>query len=97
MTEIRQIVFSKDFGGSSQGCNKTGQKGTNAMFVMTHDEIRHALAAKIEFTFFANPVVNYRPQKDDPHHFWITAGGNLINYNGSTSVCTADLDTAKLH
>jgi hypothetical protein len=26
---------------------KTGQKGTNMMIVMTHDEISHTLAAKI--------------------------------------------------
>jgi hypothetical protein len=35
------------------------------MFVMAHDEIMHALAAKKFFTY-ANPVVDYRPQKDDP-------------------------------
>ena len=64
--EIWQTAFGKDFGGMAQGCNKTGQKGTNAMFVMTHDKIRHALAAKKFFTY-ANPVVDYRPQKDDPH------------------------------
>ena len=62
---------------------------------MIHDEIMHALAAKKFFTY-ANPVVNYCPQKDDPHRIRITAGGNLINYNGNTSVRTADLDTAKL-
>ncbi len=62
---------------------------------MTHDEIMHALAAI--FFAYANPVVNYRPQKDDPHCIWITAGGNLINYNCNAFVCTADLDTAKLH
>jgi hypothetical protein len=27
-------AFGKDFGGMSQGDNKTGQVGTNAMFVM---------------------------------------------------------------
>jgi hypothetical protein len=91
-------VFGKDFGGIAQGCNKTGQKGTNAMFVMTHDEIRHALAVAVEIIFtYANPVVNYRPQKDDPQCIWITTGGNLINYNGDTSICTVDLDTEKLH
>ncbi len=66
------------------------------MFVMTHDEIRHALAAKKFFTY-ANPVVDYRPQKDDPHCIRIMAGGNLVNYDGDASVRTADLDTAKLH
>jgi hypothetical protein len=43
--EIWQPVFGKDFGGMAQGCNKKGQKGTNAMFVMMHDEIMHAHAA----------------------------------------------------
>jgi hypothetical protein len=64
--EVWQTAFRKDLGDMAQGCNKTGQKGTNAMFVMTHDKIRHALAAKKFFTY-ANPVVNYCPQKDDPH------------------------------
>ncbi len=94
--DIWQTAFGKKIGGMAQGCNKTGQKSTNAMFVMMHDEIRHALAAKKKITY-ANPVVDYCPQKDDPHRIWITAGGNSINYNSNTSVCTADLDTAKLH
>jgi hypothetical protein len=60
--KVWQTAFGKDFGGMVQGCNKTGQKGTNAMFVMAHDEIRHALAAKKFFTY-VNPVVDYKPQK----------------------------------
>jgi hypothetical protein len=91
-----KLHFEKDFGGMAQGCNKTGQKGTNAMFIMTHDGIAHALAARKFFTY-ANPVVDYRPQKDNPHRICITAGGNLINYNGKPLVQTVDLDTAKLH
>ena len=94
--EVWQTAFGKDFGGMAQGCKKTGQAGTNAMFVMTHDEIMHALAAKKFFTY-ANPVVDYRPQKEDPHRIRITAGGNLITYEGNASVRTADIDTAKLH
>ena len=43
--EVWQTAFGKDFGGMCQGDNKTGQKGTNAMFVMTHDEIAQALRA----------------------------------------------------
>jgi hypothetical protein len=66
------------------------------MFVMAYDKIMHALTAKKFFTY-ANPVVNYRLQKYDPHQIQITVGGNLINYNGDASVCTADLNTAKLH
>jgi hypothetical protein len=41
--EIWQMAFGKDFGSMAQGDLKTGQKGTNAMFVMTHEEIRHIL------------------------------------------------------
>ncbi len=63
---------------------------------MTHDKIYHALAAKQFFTY-ANPVVDCRPQKEDPHQIQITAGGNLINYNGKASMWTADLDMAKIH
>jgi hypothetical protein len=94
--EVWQTALGKDFGGMAHGCNKTGQKGTNAMFVMAHDKIRHALAAK-KFFMYANSVVDYRPQRDDPHRIRITAGGNLIDYDGDASVCMANLDTAKLH
>jgi hypothetical protein len=94
--EIWQTAFGKDFGGMAQGDSKTGQKGTDAMFVMTHDEIRHVLRQGKKFTY-GNPVVDYRPQKEDPYRIRITAGGNLITYKTSPSVCKADLDTAKLH
>jgi hypothetical protein len=66
------------------------------MFVMTHNEIKLAVAAGKIFTYM-NPVVDYRPQKEDPYRIRITAGGNLINYESNASVRTADLDTAKLH
>jgi hypothetical protein len=94
--EIWQTAFGKDFGGMTQGDDKTGQKGTNAMFVMSHKAIKRAYSNKKKFTY-GNPVVDYRPQKDDPHRIRITAGGNLITYESSPSVRTADLDTAKLH
>ena len=41
--EVWQTAFGKDFGGMAQGDNKTGQKRTDAMFVVTHDNIKHAL------------------------------------------------------
>ncbi len=37
--EIWQTAFGKVFGGMAQDDNKTGQKGTISIFVMTHDEI----------------------------------------------------------
>jgi hypothetical protein len=53
--EVWQTAFGKDFGGMAQGDNKTGQKGTNAMFVMTHDEVAHVLRDGKKF-MFANPM-----------------------------------------
>ncbi len=68
----------------------------NAMFVMTHDKIRHVLATGWKFTY-GTPVVNYWLQKEGQHQMCITAGGNLITYALSPSIRTADLDMAKLH
>jgi hypothetical protein len=79
-----------------QGDNKTGQKGTNAMFVMIHNKIAHAYHKKKFFTF-ANPVVDYRPQKDDLNCICITAMVNLITYDGELSVRMADINMVKLH
>ena len=45
MADVWQTAFSKDFGGMSQGDNKTGQKGTVTMFGMTHNDKKHALRA----------------------------------------------------
>jgi hypothetical protein len=92
--EIWQTAFGKDFGGMAQGENKTGQKGTNAIFVMTHEEIR-LIPADRAITY-ARVVVDFRPQKADPHRICITAGGNLINYPGELTTQTADLTTSKL-
>ena len=58
--EVWQTAFGKDFGGMAQGCNKMGQKGTNAMFVMTKAEIASVLAGGKKFTY-TNLVVNHRP------------------------------------
>ncbi len=92
--EIWQTAFGKDFGGMVQGNNKTGQHGTNSIFVMTHAEI---LFIPADHTItYARVVVNFCPQKLDLHRIWITAGGNLINYPGELTTKTADLTTSKL-
>lgn len=92
--DIWQWAFSKDFGGMAQGCNKMGQKGTNAIFVMTHAEI--PFIPKDRTVTYARVVVDFRPQKADPHRIRITAGGNLINYPCELSTRMADLTTSKL-
>jgi hypothetical protein len=92
--EIWQTAFGKDFGGMAQGDNKTGQKGTNTIFVMTHEEI--LLIPADRTITYARVVVDFRPQKADPHRICITAGRNLINYPGELTTRTADLTTSKL-
>ncbi len=59
-----QTAFGKDFGSMCQEDNKTGTKGTNAMFVMKPEEVDLTPAARL--AMYANIVVDYRPQKDDP-------------------------------
>jgi hypothetical protein len=39
--EVWMAAFGKDFSMMSQGNNKTGQQGTNAMIVMSHSNIPH--------------------------------------------------------
>ncbi len=92
--EVWQTAFKKDFGGMAQGDNKTGQKGTNLIFVITHNEIK--LIPKTQTVIYACIVVNFCPQKEDPHQICITASRNLIDYPGELSTRTADLTTSKL-
>ena len=49
--EVWQTAFGKDFGGMAQGDNKTGQKGANSVFVMTHKEIDIGKAAGHKWTY----------------------------------------------
>jgi hypothetical protein len=44
--EVWQGAFGQDFGRMAQVDNKPGQKGTNVIFMMTHNEIAHALTGK---------------------------------------------------
>ena len=93
--EIWQMAFGKDFGGMAQGDDKTGQKGKNSVLVMKQVEIQKAYANNQKFTY-AKIVVDYLPQKANPHRIRITAGGNLIKYKGNVSTRTADLTMSKL-
>ena len=78
--ETWMTAFGKDFGGMCQEDNKTGQKGTNAMFVMLPSNVPNI--SKDKTTTYARLVVSHCPQKKDPNRIQITAGGNLINYTG---------------
>ncbi len=71
--EIWQTAFGEDFGGMAQGDNKTVQKGITSIFVMTHAEI--LLIPADQTIMYTRVIVNFVPQKLDPHQIWITAGG----------------------
>ena len=45
---------------------------------------------------YANIVVDYGPQKEDPNRVRITDGGNLIVYPGELTTRTADITTSKI-
>jgi hypothetical protein len=64
-SKIWQMVFGKDFGGMVQGDNKMRQKGTNSIFVMTHEGI--ACIPPNRTVTYACVVVDFCPQKVDPH------------------------------
>ncbi len=92
--ETWQTAFWKDFGGMAQVDDERAQQGTNSIFVMTHDEI--ARIPKNQTVTYARVVVDFCPQKADPHCIQITTGGNLINYLGKLSTRTTDLTTSKM-
>jgi hypothetical protein len=93
--KVWQTALGKDFGGMVQGDNKTGQKGTNSVLIMTHKEIDVAMTVGHKWTY-ACIVVDYQSQKADPNQICITVSRNLITYRGDTHTCTADLIISKL-
>ena len=92
--KIWQTAFGKEFGNLAQWDRKTGKKGTNSVFVMTHEEI--TLIPKDQTVTYGRVVVDYYLQKKDPNRVQITAGDNLIKYPGELMTITADLVTSKL-
>ena len=79
----------------AQGDNRSGTKGKNCIFVMTHNQIVK-MRAKEKKPTYARVVVDFRPQKEDPNRVRITAGGNLIKYAVELTTQTADLKTTKM-
>lgn len=55
--ETRQTAFGKDFGGMCQGDNKTGTIGTNAIYVMTPEDVKNMPPGR--FATYANIVVDF--------------------------------------
>ncbi len=58
--EVWQTAFGKDVGGMAQDNNKTGQKGTNSIFVMTHNEIKLSSPKLKQLHMFASSLISVR-------------------------------------
>jgi hypothetical protein len=69
--ETWQTALGKDFGGMAQGDMKTGQAGTNSIFVMTHEAI--ARIPKNQTVTYARVVVDFCLQKAVLHSMQINA------------------------
>ena len=59
--KIWSTAFGKEFVNMAQGHKSTGEKGTNSINVMSHDEIREI--PKDGVVTYASIVVVYRLQK----------------------------------
>jgi hypothetical protein len=64
-SKVWMTAFRKKIGGMTQGDEKTGTKGTTAMFVMNPKDIPNI--PKNQPLTYAKVVIAYRPQKEDPN------------------------------
>jgi hypothetical protein len=62
------------------------------MFVMTPDKVDHMPTTRL--ATYANVIVDYQAQNNNPYRIQVTAGGNLINYPGGLTMWTADITTS---
>ena len=59
LSETWTTSFGKEFGNLAQGDNKTGQQGTNSIFVLDHAHIKNI--SKDRVITYARVVVDYIP------------------------------------
>ena len=94
LKEVCEKGFGKEWGSLSQGDKRTGSIGTDTFMILRPDEV--LLIPNDRVVTYANIIVDYIPQKDDPYRVRITAGGNLIIYSGELTTRTADITTSKI-
>ena len=82
-----------EIGRLAQGRKSTGLKGTNTFRFLPFSEIPTDRRKDITY---ARIVVDYRPQKAEPHRTRITVGGDRINYPYKVTTETAEITTHKL-
>ena len=57
-------VFGKESGSLAQGNNRTREKGTDSLWVLSHQGIRDTPTDRV--FIYVRLVVNHRPLKEDP-------------------------------
>jgi hypothetical protein len=80
---------SNEFGCLAKGVGGRIE-GSSTIFFITHHEI-----PKGKFLTYGHFVVDIRPNKTETRRVSLTMGGNLIQYPGDGSTCSADLTTSK--
>ena len=67
--------------------------GTYTMLFVSKYKVSRYL---IKYVTYGCIIVDYQPQKEDPHRTQLTVGVNLIFYSGDISTPTSDITTSKL-
>ena len=93
LKEVRKTGFGKEWGSLAQRDKRTGAIGTNTFKRLRPDQV--LLIPNYCVVTYANIIVDYRPQKEDPNRVRITAGGNLIIYPSELTTRTADINMSK--
>ena len=68
-------------------------EGTYIMLFIAQDQVPRY---RLKDVTYGRIVVDYRPQKEEPHRTRLTAGGNLIVYAGYVRTTMTDVTKYKL-
>ena len=85
-------AYGKELGRLAQGLPGIVQ-GTNTIVFIRRADVP---PDRWKDTTYGRIVANFRPEKDDPHCFRLTVGGNRINFPGDCGTPTADMITVKI-
>ena len=86
--------FGKEWGSLAQGDKRTGSIGTDTFMILCPDQV--LLIPNDSVVTYANIIIDYRSQKEDPNRVRITAGVNLIIYPGKLTTGASDITTSKI-
>jgi hypothetical protein len=98
--EIRktwQRSSANEYGRTMQGVGKNRQEGEEIAGTDTMHLIKKCNIPKGKKITYARFVSEIRLQKAEIHRTRLTAGGNLLEYEGKTSTDTAGMETIKIH